>query len=336
MPAPPVPHAVRADAPRPPAAFVAGGRVTSAARPRSTRNPSLTRRTPLPSKARTAPPRRPPTVEAPAVIGDGEQPATGQPTPHDVADLINRGKLTIADGDALTAELEQRRLKHNRPAIFAVPIAMPVPADTRPAAAMAHLDSAVQGAVAVMTWTMVHDTDEYVIDAPQRPDREASRPSSAGGDVVLVRANVLLTVTVAAYVLHHFDDTVQQLLDEDLQHLRDAGAHTGPPRRAPAPREEDPDEDPRPGLAPSRRLGRAHLLRLLRLRRLSRQPRRRRGARRPGPGHLRALPALRRGRTLRRRPRRRAVHRPRHAVVSQPAHPRPFETTDTGRSERPN
>jgi len=197
----------------------------------------------MPSKARTALPRRPPAVETPAVIGHGGPAADGQLTPHDAADLINRGKLTVADGDALMAELGQRRLKHARPATFAVPVAVPVPADTRPAAAMAHLDNAVQGAVAAMTWTTLHATDGYVIDAPQRPDSLASRPSSAGGDVAVVRANVLLTVTVAAYVLHHFAGTVQQLLDEDLQHLRDAGVDTGPPRRAPAPRDQDPDED---------------------------------------------------------------------------------------------
>jgi hypothetical protein len=200
----------------------------------------------MPWKARTAPPRRRPAVEAPPVVGDGDQSAAGQLTPHDVADLINRGKLTVADGDALTAELGQRRLKHARPATFAVPVAVPVPADTSPAAAMTHLDNAVQGAVAVMTWTTLHDTDGYVIDAPQHPEGPVSGAgwqSSAGGDVVLVRATVLLTVTVAAYVLYHFDGTVEQLLDEDLQHLRDAGVDTGPPRRAPAPREEVSDED---------------------------------------------------------------------------------------------
>ncbi|GAA0911488.1 hypothetical protein [Virgisporangium aurantiacum] len=200
----------------------------------------------MPSKARTAPSRRPSAVQGPPVTGDGQHPAAGQLTPHDVADLINRGKLTGADGDALIDELDQRRLKPARPATFAVPIAVPVPADTRPAAAMARLDNTVQGAVAAMTWTTLHDIDGYVIDAPQRAEDRASgagQPSSTGGDVALVRANVLLTVTVVAYVLHHFAGTVQQLLDEDLQHLRDAGVDTGPPRRAPAPSEEDPDKD---------------------------------------------------------------------------------------------
>jgi hypothetical protein len=197
----------------------------------------------MPSKTRTAPPGRPPAVEAPAAAVNGEQPAAGPLTPHDVADLINRGKLTVADGDALTDELGQRHLKHARPATFAVPVAVPVPADTRPAVAMARLDNAVQGAVAAMTWTTLHDTDGYAIDAPHRPDSSARRLSPAGDDVVLVRANTRLTVTVAAYVLHHFADTVQKLLAEDLQHVRDAGVQTGPARRAAAPSDENPDSD---------------------------------------------------------------------------------------------
>jgi hypothetical protein len=198
----------------------------------------------MPSRARTAPPRRRPAAEPPTVPEHVGQPTNGPLTPHDVADLINHGKLTVADGDALIDELDQPRLKHAQPATFAVPVATAVPADTRPAAAMAHLDGAVQRAVAAMTWTTMHDTDGYAIDAPpRRPDGPAGPSASAGGDLVLVRANTRLAVTVVAYMPHHFASTVTKLLDEDLQHLHDAGVDTGPARRAAAPSDEDPDDD---------------------------------------------------------------------------------------------
>jgi hypothetical protein len=186
----------------------------------------------MPPRARTALPRRRPAAEPPTVPDHVEQPAAGQLTPHDVADLINHGRLTVADGDALMDELDQPRLKPARPVTFAVPVAVPVPVDARPAAAMACLDDTVQRTVAAMAWTTLHDIDGYAIDAPHRPGSSARWRLSAGCDLVLVRANIRLTVTVAAYVLHHFADTVSKLLDEDLQHLRDAGVETGSARPA--------------------------------------------------------------------------------------------------------
>jgi len=196
----------------------------------------------MPSRARTALPRRRPAAEPHTVPDHIEQPAAAQLTPHDVADLINHARLTVADSDALMDELDQPRLKPARPATFAVPVAVPVPADTRPAAAMACLNDTMQRTVAAMAWTTPHDIDGYAIDAPHRPGSPARRPASAGSDLVLVRANLRLTVTVAAYVLHHFADTVQKLLDEDLQHLRDAGVETGPARRAASPSDEALDD----------------------------------------------------------------------------------------------
>jgi len=251
----------------------------------------------MPSRARTALPRRRPAAEPHTVPDHIEQPAAAQLTPHDVADLINHARLTVADSDALMDELDQPRLKPARPATFAVPVAVPVPADTRPAAAMACLNDTMQRTVAAMAWTTPHDIDGYAIDAPHRPGSPARRPASAGSDLVLVRANIRLTVTVAAYVLHHFADTVQKLLDEDLQHLRDAGVETGSARRAASPSDEGPARrSPAPALPRRlRRVRRVRLLRLLRIRRLPRRSGQRRGARRPGSGELRALPALRRG-----------------------------------------
>lgn len=199
----------------------------------------------MPSKARTALPKRPSAAEPPTGIGPAVQPTARQWTPEDVADLVNRDKLTVADGNALLTAMAEPPLKPARPATFAVSVAVRVPADTRPAAAMAHLDATVQRAVAAMTWTTLHDTDGYAIDAPHPPGDPAGGQPSTSGNQVQVLATVRLTVTVPAYVIYRFAGTASKLLDEDLQHLHDAGVETGPPRRAPAATDEDADDSPR-------------------------------------------------------------------------------------------
>ena len=150
--------------------------------------------------------------------------ATAMParlTPNTVVDLVNRGAISIADGDAAMKTLEQPRLKTRRQATFGVRIAIQVPADTRPGAAIARLNATVATAVSAMTWSHPVDDspDGYAIDPP----------SPAGTNTV--HAFLRLSVRVVAYRLHRFPATARDLLNRDLHHLRQHGIQVRPRAR---------------------------------------------------------------------------------------------------------
>jgi hypothetical protein len=191
----------------------------------------------MPSRAHSAPPQRHPAAGPSTVAGQAVQPTARPPTPDEVADLVNRDELTVTDANVLLTAMAEPPLKLHRPATFTVPVAVRVPAGTRPAAAMAHLDAIVHRARTAMAWTTLHDIDEYAIDLP------VGGASSACSEQVQVHANIRITVTVAAYVLYRFASTVRRLLDDDLQHLRDAGAELGAARRARSEDQDNEDED---------------------------------------------------------------------------------------------
>ena len=155
-------------------------------------------------------------------------------TPNRVVNLINEGCMSVEDGDAAMKTLDHPRLKVARQATFSVRIAIQVPANTRPAAAMACLDTAVRQAVSCMAWSAVVDDspDGYVIDPP----------STTGGSAT-VRAFLRLTVSVAAYRTNRFLPTARDLLHRDLQQLRQRGVCLGLARRwylRPRDDEDDP------------------------------------------------------------------------------------------------
>jgi len=156
--------------------------------------------------------------------------AVGRLTPNRVVDLVNEGAMTIEDGDAVMKTLEQPRLKAARQATFGVRIAMPVPGQTRPGAAIGRLDAAVKQAASGMTWSQVVDDspDGYAIDPPSRSGTST------------VHAFLRLTVSVAAYRPYRFPATARDLLHRDLQHLRERGIRVGRVRRWSL---RDPDRD---------------------------------------------------------------------------------------------
>ena len=156
--------------------------------------------------------------------------AVGRLTPNRVVDLVNEGAMTIEDGDAVMKTLEQPRLKAARQATFGVRIAMPVPGQTRPGAAIGRLDAAVKQAASGMTWSQVVDDspDGYAIDPP------------APTGTSTVHAFLRLMVSVAAYRPYRFPATARDLLHRDLQHLRERGIRVGRVRRWSL---RDPDRD---------------------------------------------------------------------------------------------
>lgn len=185
----------------------------------------------MPSHSRTTPPnnRRPAAAGTPAglVLDAAAQPAT----PDEVVDMVNRGQVTLDAADALLDALAQPRLKTACLATFSMPVALPVPASTGPAAAMDCLDDRVDKAVAQMLWTTVHDRPHgYVIDPPHAADVGRST----------VRAYLRLTVTVPAYRTYQFLRTARGLLGQDVEQLRHHGVQVGVARRCHA---EDEDED---------------------------------------------------------------------------------------------
>jgi hypothetical protein len=183
----------------------------------------------MPTPSRTTPPdnSRPAAAETPA----GPVPDAAA-TPDDVVDLVNHGQITRDTADALLNTLAHPRLKPAHPATFSIPVALPVPAGTRPAAAMACLDDTVDKAVVQMLWTTVHDRpDGCVIDPPH--------PSDPGRSTV--RAYLRLTVTVPAYRTYQFLRTARGLLAQDLQQLRHHGLQVGAPRRYHADAEDEDD-----------------------------------------------------------------------------------------------
>ncbi len=93
---------------------------------------------------------------------------------------------------------------------------------------MARLDAAVDDAVTAMRWTSVHDgPDGYAIDTPHACGR------ADGSSVQTMHADVRLTVTIPAYRTHRFLRTARQLLQQDLQQLRERGVDIGTPCRQP-------------------------------------------------------------------------------------------------------
>jgi len=151
-------------------------------------------------------------------------------TPNTVVDLVNQGRMSVEDADAAMKTLEQPRLKVARQATFGVRIAMPVPGDTRPGAAIACLQAAVTQAVSGMSWSQVVDDspDGYAIDPP------------APTGTSTVHAFLRLRVSVAAYRPYRFPATARDLLHRDLQHLRERGIRVGRVRRWSL---RDPDRD---------------------------------------------------------------------------------------------
>jgi hypothetical protein len=154
-------------------------------------------------------------------------------TPNTVVDLVNRGAMSIDEGDAAMKTLEQPRLKTRRQATFGVRIAIQVPADTRPGPAIARLNATVAKAVSAMTWSQAVDDspDGYAIDPP----------SPAGTSTV--HAFLRLSVRVAAYRPHRFPATARDLLNRDLHHLREHGIHVRPRARRWHLRQPDDVED---------------------------------------------------------------------------------------------
>jgi hypothetical protein len=153
-------------------------------------------------------------------------------TPNTVVDLVNRGLMSIDDGDAAMKTLEQPRLKTRRQATFGVRIAIQVPADTRPGPAIARLNTTVAEAVSAMTWSQAVDDspDGYAIDPPS-PDGTST-----------VHAFLRLSVRVVAYRLHRFPTTARDLLNRDLHHLRQHGIQVRPRARRWHLREADGEE----------------------------------------------------------------------------------------------
>lgn len=178
-------------------------------------------------RVRPAPPdqQHPAATQPPTT---GPTPTASTHTPDGVVDLVNTGDLAIADGDAILNALGEPRLKTARQATFSMAIALEVPASAGPAATITRLDDAVHQAVAAMRWTSVHDGPEgYAIDTPQASTR------IAGSSAQTVHADVRLTITVPAYRTYRFLGTARQLLQLDLQQLRQRGVTVGPPRRRP-------------------------------------------------------------------------------------------------------
>ena len=158
-------------------------------------------------------------------------------TPSTMVALVNKGRMTVEAGDAVMKALAQPRLKVSRQATFGVRIAMQVPGDARPAAAIACLDAAVTQAVSHMVWSEAVDgsPDGYAIDPPS-----PTGPSTGPGSCT-VHTFLRLTVSVAAYHVHRFPATARDLLHRDLQQLRQRGVRVGRARRWHL---RDPDEDP--------------------------------------------------------------------------------------------
>ncbi|WP_345541863.1 hypothetical protein [Phytohabitans rumicis] len=140
-----------------------------------------------------------------------------------MAALVNHGELTLRAGNTLLAEQHLPVMSGPRRAAFRVPVAAPVRIDTGPAAAIAQLDALLAQAADRMRWTTLDGCpDGYGIDPPHR-----SRP----GPLAVVHSDLRLTVTVHAHPTHAMDETVQDLLHQDLAQLHQFGAKTGDPQR---------------------------------------------------------------------------------------------------------
>jgi hypothetical protein len=156
-------------------------------------------------------------------------------SPQEIAELVNRGRLSLDEGNALMMASDQPRLKANRLAWFTVPVALRLPANTGPGAAMRELDTAIDQALPAMSWTTVQEpASGYAIDAP---DPAAPQQHT-------IHADLLLKVTVRAYPIYQMRATARRLLDRDLAQLRRRGVQAGTAYRTLPDDAWDQDDEP--------------------------------------------------------------------------------------------